>query len=258
VIWTDNVFLNDVDEDNVHLNAVFDQSTGEVITDPDRLAQIEQTQPEFAGDSTQGRQSDFVIQTELGCDFDIPVNDQYFKVFGADRLQVLSFKIRNQEYLDLNDLDNNSIYLSTDWFGFLSDLFHGEWGNAYWVRVADDYSKVSDPLDASIRLLTRNGVTTLKTFETSSARRTPHASTAAGGGTSSSSSRVRELPPLARRPGAAAGAAHAARLPRRGRVRAGLPPPEAPVLCAARTRSTASTRPRSSTCSARRSARPRS
>src|SRR6188474_665361 len=36
VIWTDNVFLNDVDEDNVHLNAVFDQSTGEVITDPDR------------------------------------------------------------------------------------------------------------------------------------------------------------------------------------------------------------------------------
>src|SRR5262245_41120504 len=49
VIWTDNVFLNDVDEDNVHLNAVFDQSTGEVITDPDRLAEIEKTQPEFAG-----------------------------------------------------------------------------------------------------------------------------------------------------------------------------------------------------------------
>lgn len=164
VIFTDNVFLNDEDENPVRLLRV--QGPGAtVITDPRRLEQIAATVPEFRDTETRGRESDFIIQSELAVDFVLPVNEDKSKLFGANEITLLSVKGRNQEYLDVNELDNNSLFLKTDIFGFVNDLIGGEWGNGFWLRVQDDYSKLRDPLDASIRLLAQTGVTLVDSFD---------------------------------------------------------------------------------------------
>jgi hypothetical protein len=163
VIWTDNIYLNAKDEDNVILTRV--TGNGVDIKNPAQLARIEQTLPDFRDTSTQGRQSDFIIQSDLNVDIVLPVNDSYTKAFGNKKsMEILGVEVKNQEYLDHNELDNNSVFLHTNLFGFISDLFNVEAGNNFWIHVKDDFSKLKDPLDTSIRLLRQDGLTSLRSF----------------------------------------------------------------------------------------------
>lgn len=165
VIWTDNVFLNDDGENNVQLLSVTDKTTKVVTTNPARLDRIAAHMPEFNDTATEGRQSDFIIQSDLGLDFTIPVNPSYSKAFRVnDQMTLLGVHVKNQEYLDNNDLDNTSVTLRSDLFGFLSDLLNVSWGNGFWVRARDDYSQLKDPLDTTIRQLRRDGLGTIRTF----------------------------------------------------------------------------------------------
>lgn len=163
-IWTDNIFLNAEDESSLRLLSVTDKATGTVTTDPATLAAIEKSNSNFQDAQSRGRVGDYIIQSELGVDLILPVNDAYSKAFKHDQITLLGVKVRNQEYLDENDLDNTSVFLHTDIFGFLTDLMDQEWGNGYWVRVRDDYTKLNDPLDASIRLLRQDGITQVQKF----------------------------------------------------------------------------------------------
>lgn len=164
VIWTDNVYLNDDSEQDLRLTRVTNTTTGQVITDKGTLDQIAQTLPEFKDAKSQGRDGDFIVQSELGVDFVVPVDDAKFKAFKQARMTLLGVKVRNQEYLDHNELDNNSIFLHTDLFGFLTDLMNQQWGNNVWVRVRDDYSYLRDPLDSEIRVLGQTGIAGVKKF----------------------------------------------------------------------------------------------
>jgi len=163
-IWTDNIFLNDDHEQDLRLTRVTDTTTGDAITDPATLERIASRQRDFQNEKTQGRQSDYIFQSELGLDFVMPVNDEKSKAFKQDHLTILGVKVRDQQYLDHDELDNNSVFLHTDLFGFLTDLMNQEWGRNVWVRVKDDYSYLRDPLDTSIRLLRQDGITTVKNF----------------------------------------------------------------------------------------------
>src|SRR5262245_63312333 len=80
VIYTDNVYLNDEDENNVTLTHVFGPGNI-VISDPDRLAQIAANTPEFQDTESLGRLDDFILQSELTTDLVLPVNDEYEKAF---------------------------------------------------------------------------------------------------------------------------------------------------------------------------------
>jgi hypothetical protein len=164
VIWTDNVYLNDDNEQDLHLTRVTNKTTGASITDPAQLEQIASTLPEFQDAKSVGRDGDFIIQSELGLDLVAPVNDATSKAFKHDHLTILGVKLRNQEYLDRNELDNNSVFLHTDLFGFLTDIMNQEWGNRVWMRVRDDYSYLRDPLDTEIRVLGQTGITGIKHF----------------------------------------------------------------------------------------------
>lgn len=164
VIWTDNIFLNADGEDNVKLTRVLGPGAT-IVTDPDQLARIASTVPEFADTESQGEKSDFIIQSELGTDLVLPVNESYSKVFDKlEQMTLLSVKIRNQEYLDHNELDNNSYFLRTDVFSFINDLLNQKWGNNFWVRMKDEYADLNDPLDATIRLLKQDGISNVDSF----------------------------------------------------------------------------------------------
>lgn len=165
IIWTDNVYLNDDHESNLRLTQVTNTSTGEVITDKATLARIQASQEDFVDAESQDRVDDLIFQSELGLDFVLPVNEAYSKAFKMDRMTILGAKVRNQQYLDRSELDNNSVFLHTDLFGFLADLMNQRWGENVWVRVRDDYSYLRDPLDTSIRLLRQDGITQVKGFE---------------------------------------------------------------------------------------------
>jgi hypothetical protein len=164
VIWTDNVYLNDDDEQDLRLTKVTNTATGAVITDPGTLDKIAAGLPSFANAKSQGRDGDFIVQSELGLDFVVPVDDAKFKAFKRDQMTILGVKVRSQEYLDHNELDNNSIFLHTDLFGFLTDLMNQQWGEHVWVRVRDDYSYLRDPLDSEIRVLGQTGINGVKRF----------------------------------------------------------------------------------------------
>lgn len=164
-IWTDNVFLNAEDEDNVILKRITNNSTGNVITNRDQLEQIEQRIPDFKDTGTEGRVGDYILQTEPTLDFVVPVNENYFKAFGREQMTILGVQVRNQEYMHRQDLDNTSIFLRTDIFGFLSDLLSFEAGNNWWIRVKDDFSRLRDPLDTSIRLQLQDGLGRIKQFK---------------------------------------------------------------------------------------------
>jgi hypothetical protein len=163
VIYTDNVYLNDDNENNVTLTRV-DGPGPITITDPDALARIAANTPEFANTESLGRLDDFILQTEFGGDLVLPVNDEYYNAFQRHAMTLLGGKVRVQEYLDRNELDNTSIFLHTDLFGFLNDILNREWGRSFWVRVKDDYSKLKDPLDTEIRLLGQTGIETVANF----------------------------------------------------------------------------------------------
>lgn len=162
VIYTDNVYLNADDENPVTLTRV--TGPGGSITDPDRLAQIAANTPEFANSESLGRLDDFILQTEVGGNLVLPVNDEYYNAFQQHAMTLLGAKVRVQEYLDRNELDNTSVFLHTDLFGFLNDLLNHEWGRSFWVRMKDDYSKLKDPLDTEIRLLANTGIETVANF----------------------------------------------------------------------------------------------
>jgi hypothetical protein len=163
VIYTDNVYLNDDDENNVQLTHVFGPGSI-VISDPDRLEQIAANTPEFQDTESLGRLDDFILQSELSTDFVLPVNDEYEKAFHRKAMTLLGVRVRVQEYLDRNELDNTSVFLHTDLFGFINDLLNQEWGRSFWVRMKDDYSKLKDPLDTEIRLLGQTGIETVANF----------------------------------------------------------------------------------------------
>ncbi len=165
LIWTDNIFLNADDENPVKLTRVLGPGAT-IVTDPDQLARIAATNPDFADTATQGRESDFIIQSELGVDLVLPVNEEYTKAFGGlEQMTFLGAKVRNQEYLDHNELDNNSVFLRTDVFSFINDLLNQRWGNNLWIRVSDEYSDLNDPLDATIRLLQQDGISNVDQFD---------------------------------------------------------------------------------------------
>src|SRR5690349_897926 len=65
VIWTDNIFLNDDNEKTVTLNAIIDTNnpSNPIDTNPAHLAHAEATLPQFKDRNTQGRESDFIIQS---------------------------------------------------------------------------------------------------------------------------------------------------------------------------------------------------
>jgi hypothetical protein len=163
VIYTDNVYLNDEDENPVRLTHVF-LPGGVVISDPARLERIAANTPEFADTESLGRLDDFILQTEVGGDLVLPVNDEYENAFQRKAMTLLGGRVRVQEYLDRNELDNTSVFLHTDMFGFINDILNREWGRSFWVRVKDDYSKLKDPLDTEIRLLQQTGITTVASF----------------------------------------------------------------------------------------------
>lgn len=166
IIWTDNVFLNDTDERGLTLKrlTVVRGSQVTVITDRSRLNAIARATPDFSSADTRGRVSDELLQSQLTLGFEMPVNEEYTKAFKKDRLTLLEAEVKNQEYFDENRLDNTSINLRTDIFSFVSDLFSFESANEFWVRGRGEYSKLTDPLDAQIRLINDSGITTVDSF----------------------------------------------------------------------------------------------
>ncbi len=164
VIWTDNVYLNDRNENDLKLTKVTDTSSGAVTTDPGQLARIAAGLPDFKDATSLGRKSDFIFQSEVGADLILPVNDSYYNAFKQHQLTILGIKARDQQYLNRDELDNNSLFLHTDLFGFVSDLMNQQWGDRVWVRARDDYSYLRDPLDAEIRVLGQTRITEVKRF----------------------------------------------------------------------------------------------
>jgi hypothetical protein len=163
LIWTDNVFLNDSGERNLTLTRVTKGTT--VIADSTTLNSIARNLPDFATADTRGKVSDTLLQSMLTLGFEMPVNEEYTKAFKADRLTLLEVEVKNQEYFDENQLDNTSINLRTDVFSFLSDMVAFEHANEIWVRGRAEYSKLTDPLDAQIRLINDAGITVVDSFD---------------------------------------------------------------------------------------------
>ncbi len=164
VIWTDNVFLNDRGEDPLILRSMTTPG-GTIVRNRSVLDRFEERHPAFRDRQSQGRVDDFIIQSELGVDLRLPVNEEYSRAFQQKYMTILGLKVRNQEYLDVNELDNTSVFLDTDVFGFLSDLLNAQWGNVIWVRFRDSFSRLNDPLDASILQLNQTGLTSIKDFQ---------------------------------------------------------------------------------------------
>lgn len=162
VIWTDNVFLNDSGEKALSLQRILTAGGQTLRFSPREARAIEKR---FLPDSgSLDREDDFIIQSKLDLDFEIPVNPEVTRVFEEEALTLLSVQVSNQEYLDLNELDNTSFSLGTDLFGFLGDLMSFEGGNRIWVRARNEYNRVTDPLDATFRFLSQNNVSTISQF----------------------------------------------------------------------------------------------
>ena len=163
VIWTDNVFLNDRGEKALSLQRILTPSGQSISFSPKRARAIERRLLPDSGKI--GREDDFIIRSKLDLDFEIPVNPEVSRVFDdVDSITVLSAEVSNQEYLDLNELDNTSFTLGTDLFGFVGDLIDFQAGNRIWVRGRNEFSRVTDPLDATFRFLARDGIGTISTF----------------------------------------------------------------------------------------------
>ncbi len=197
LIWTDNLFLNDDNEQNLMLDKItrvsnsFDGSGSNpntrvirrpgvhIINDPQVLRLAEDVIPQFQKDS-RGRVDDAILQTDFELDLVLPLNnEEYEKFFDRDELNILGVELRNQEYLDENRLDNTSIFLRTDIFGFISDLFDASWGEDVWVRMSNDYQEIRDPLDSPVRLIAADQLATEKEFE--DFKRTENTFRASGG-----------------------------------------------------------------------------
>lgn len=165
VIFTDNIFQNASHENPVRLTRVTGPGAT-VVTDPAQLAQIASTVPDFAGTATEGRVNDFIFQSDLTASLILPVNEDYSKAFnGLKEMTILSVEGRNQKYASNHELDNTSLLVNTNMFGFLSDILSAQWGNNFWIHVKDNYSHITDPLDASLRTLSSSGLHTGHTFK---------------------------------------------------------------------------------------------
>ncbi len=156
VIWTDNVFLNDEDEEPFRLVAI--AGPGGLVKDPVKLRNAQRSVSDFRKVASRGVVGDYILRSEVGIGLELPVNPDYTKLFDRESLQVLSARVRHHEYADENSLDNTDYSLSTDIFGVLSDLLSWKEGNAFWVRAAADYSRLEEPLDTDIVELQQIGI----------------------------------------------------------------------------------------------------
>ena len=156
LIWTDNVYLNDRNEQPYTLTSV--SGPNGVIQDKQKLNRIQRYQPDFAGLESKGRVGDWILESDLGIGLVLPVNDEYTKLFKASQLNVLTASLRHHEYFKENDLDSTDYNFSSDVFGFLDDLFEFEHGNRFWVRAGGEYSKLEEPLDTDITQLQQIGI----------------------------------------------------------------------------------------------------
>lgn len=166
LIWTDNVFMNDQKEDPIRVLTVTNGNRR--FYDPANVPGLEARYPDLARLSqqeTRGRVDDLIIQSELTLDFETEVNEEKSKLFERKTLKVLGLQVRNQEYMDINELDNTSIMLSSDVFAFISDLFDVKNGNRIWVRTKVDYENIEDPLDIEIPLLQPTRVGSVDEFD---------------------------------------------------------------------------------------------
>jgi len=164
VIFTDNIFENAAHENPVTLTRVFGPGAT-VITDPAQLAQISKTVPDLANTGTDGRVNDFIFQSDADVRLVLPVNDEYSKAFsGLKEMTILGVQVKNQKYASNSSLDNTSLYLNSNLFGFLSDLLNAQWGHNFWIHAKDTYSHITDPLDASLRTLSSGGLNTNHEF----------------------------------------------------------------------------------------------
>ncbi len=165
IIWTDNVYLNDRGERPIRLIG----ATGPngFVTDPKKLRQIQRGLSDFNDVESVGRVDDFISRTQLGADLVLPVNPEYTKIFKANEIKVFSADLRHHEYFDENDLDSTDFTLSSDVFGFLSDIIDFERGNRFWVRAGGDYSRLEEPLDTNIVELQQIGIASVnfRSFE---------------------------------------------------------------------------------------------
>jgi hypothetical protein len=165
LIYTDNVFQNAAHENPVTLTRVSGPG-GTVITDPGQLAQIAGTVPAFAQSATEGRVSDFIFQSDLNTKLVLPVNEDYTKAFnGLKEMTILGVEVKNQKYFSEHDVDNTSVFINTNVFGFLSDILNVQWGNQFWIHAKDQYSHITDPLDSSLRTLSSTSLNTTHTFK---------------------------------------------------------------------------------------------
>ena len=165
VIWTDNVFLNDRGERPFRLVRV--AGPNGLIEDPVRLRNIQRSVADFRRVESSGRVDDVISRTDLGVGLVLPVNPEMSKLFDAKEMTVLSAQVRRHEYMDRNELDNGDFALSTDVFGFLSDILDWSAGNRFWVRAGADHSRLEEPLDTDIVELQQIGIRSVdfKNFE---------------------------------------------------------------------------------------------
>lgn len=120
VIYDDNVYLNDEDEQG-----------------------------------TNGEEWDVISDSTVRLGFVLPVNrsysELYDEVFGRDELTIFEYEARFLEYAHRGALDSINQHFRTDLFGFLEELSLGTEGRRFWFDVGAEYSDVSDPLDLELR-----------------------------------------------------------------------------------------------------------
>ena len=113
--------------------------------------------------NTEGREGALIWETSLALGFHIPVNPEYVRWFDEDRITLLRYRIRVQEYVDRGDLDNLSHSFKSNIFSFLDNILNvkGEAKNIYF-QVRNDLDFVTDPLDLEVKNLNAISLPTLK------------------------------------------------------------------------------------------------
>ena len=95
VIWTDNVFLNDRGEDPLILRSMTTPG-GTIVRNRSVLDRFEERHPAFRDRQSQGRVDDFIIQSELGVDLGLPVNEEYSRAFQQKHMIYEAAYLRRQ------------------------------------------------------------------------------------------------------------------------------------------------------------------
>lgn len=157
VVWTDNVFLEADNEDPFRITGVqIADNSRPPNRNPAALRALEDRIGDFQLTEVEGRVDDVIFRSNLNMDFVIPVNPEYTKLFQQDALRIFQADMTFNKYVNNEQLDDFNYSLNTDVFGILKDIFpnipklQGRWGSNLWVRVSNEYSRITEPLDVPV------------------------------------------------------------------------------------------------------------